>query len=274
METFDQRGGLNDKLGQHKAKDIPTGLSWEQMGPKIRAELQPKKRRRLLFWWLPVGLCIILAIGYFSLFGSTAGLGYFPVPGQLLVANPAVAETATKMPEEIKRANETGIAFSPDNPKAKDGPNVLVASSNPMERKALMPSDSEAGSTPTQSGPLNEFKEAQAVSADKAQDKLVGLDLLNQIEALAPGPVASLDSTTPYPEVQKIHAARRLWIVEAGMGLAFKLNPDIYSAKLPNTTIDPLSGLAASLRIGYALPQRPYTLWAGIEMEELVQRER
>ena len=121
---------------------------------------------------------------------------------------------------------------------------------------------------------LSSGLEAQAVSADKAQDKLVGLDLLNQIEALAPGPVVSLDSTTPYPEVPEMQAARHPWIVEAGMGLAFNLNPNVYGTKLPNTTIDPLTGLAASLRIGYVLPQRPYTFWAGVEMEELVQRER
>jgi hypothetical protein len=86
--------------------------------------------------------------------------------------------------------------------------------------------------------------------------------------------VVSLDSTTPYPEVPEMQAARHPWIVEAGMGLAFNLNPDVYGTKLPNTTIDPLTGLTACLRIGYELPQRPYTLWAGIEMEELVQREQ
>ncbi|TXB68833.1 hypothetical protein [Phaeodactylibacter luteus] len=273
MESFDQRGGLDGKLGRHQAKDIPAGLSWGQMGPGIRAGLKPKRRRRRFWWWLPVGLSVALAIvGYFSFFGERARLGYFPVPGQPVGTTPAIAKTATEMPEEIKGANKAGIAISPDGPKAKGGPNGLVASSNPAERKASVPSTSKAASTPT--NPLNELKESQAVSADKAQDKLVGLDLLNQIEALAPGPVVSLDSTTPYPEVQKMQAVRDPWIVEAGIGLAFNLSPDIYSAKLPNTTIDPLSGLAASLRIGYALPQRPYTLWGGIEMEELVQRER
>jgi hypothetical protein len=275
METFDQRGGLNDKLGQHKATDIPANLSWEQMGPNIRAGLEHKKRRRLLFWWwLPVGLSVTLVIGYFSFLGESAELGCFPVPGQSVGGNSAVVKSATEMPEEIKGANETGIAFSPDDPKAKGRPNILVASSNPKERKASVPSTSRAVTTPTESGPFSEFKESQAVSADEVQDKLAGSAPLNPIEALAPGPVVSLDSTTPYPEVPEMQAARHPWIVEAGMGLAFNLNPDVYGTKLPNTTIDPLSGLTASLRIGYALPQRPYTLWAGIEMEELVQREQ
>lgn len=273
METFDQKGGLNDKLGRHKATDIPAELSWEQMGPKIRAELEPKKQRRLLWWWLPIGLsATLLAIGYFSLFGGTTELGYFPVPGQSVGENTAVAETAMEVPEEINGAKETDFAFSPDGPKAKDGPSVLVPSSNPTERIASAPSSSKAAPTPTH--PLNEFKESQTVSADEAQGKLVGLDLLNQIEVLSPQTVASLNPTNPYPEVPEIRNISRPWIVEVGVGSAVNLNPDVYSAKLTGTTIDPLTGLAASLRIGYSLPQRPYTLWAGIEMEELVQRER
>ena len=275
METFDQKGGLNDKLGRHKATDIPATLSWEKMGPNIRAGLEQKKRRRLLFWWwLPVGTLVMLTIGYFSLFGGTTELGYFPVPGQSVGTTPAVAKTATEMPEEIKEANKTGIATSPDGPKAKGGPNGLVASSSPAERKASVPSTSEAAPTPTPSSPLNEFKESQAVSADEAQDKRAGLELLTQIEVLSPHTVASLNPTNRYPKIPEIQNISRPWIVEAGLGSAFNLNPDVYSTKLPGTTIDPLTGLAASLRIGYALPQRPYTLWAGIEMEELVQRER
>jgi hypothetical protein len=273
METFDQKGGLNDKLGRHKATDIPATLSWEKMGPNIRAGLEQKKRRRLLFWWwLPVGTLVMLTIGYFSLFGGTTELGHFPVPGQPVGTTPAIAKTETEMPAKIKGANKTGIAISPDGPKAKGGPNGLVASSSPAERKASVPSTSKADSTPT--NPLNEIKGSQALSADEAQDKRVGLELLTQIEVLSPHTVASLNPTTPYPRIPEIQNISRPWIVEVGLGSAFNLNPDIYSTKLPGTTIDPLTGLAASLRIGYALPQRLYTLWAGIEMEELVQRER
>lgn len=274
MESFDQRGGLDGKLGRHQAKDIPAGLSWGQMGPGIRAGLKPKRRRRRFWWWLPVGLSVALAIvGYFSFFGERARLGYFPVPGESVGGNSAVAEIETEMPEEVWAAKGTkGAVPQMDHPKAKSGKNILVALRNSTAIKTSVSSKSKATSTPVASS--NDFQDGKAVSAGEALNNKVRVDLLNQIEALAPGPVVSLDSTTPYPEVQKMQAVRDPWIVEAGMGLAFNLNPDIYSAKLPNTTIDPLSGLAASLRIGYALPQRPYTLWGGIEMEELVQRER
>ncbi|HKK79254.1 MAG TPA: hypothetical protein VJ933_06475 [Phaeodactylibacter sp.] len=275
METFDQQGGLNDKLGRHKAKDIPAGLSWEQMGPKIRAELQPKTRRRLLFWWwLPVGLSVILSTGYLSLFGDTTALGHFPVPGQLLAKNPAVAETATEMPEEIPVAKQTGTSPNTDYPKAKDGTMIPVASPKLTEIKAIEPSKSRAASIP--SAPSNDIKDRDSgvASTEKIRNNLSEPELLSQIEVLPPQAVISLDSTTPHLEVQKTQAVRHPWIVEAGMGVAFHLNPDVYGMKLPNTTIDPLSGLAASLRIGYALPQGPYTLWVGIDLEELVQRER
>ncbi|MEQ8703958.1 MAG: hypothetical protein RIC19_08550 [Phaeodactylibacter sp.] len=274
METFDQRGGLNDKLGQHKATDIPANLSWEQMGPNIRAGLEQKKRRRLLFWWwLPVGISVMAAIGYFSLFGGRAELGYFPVPGHLVGENSAVAESITEMPEEIRVAKGTkGIVPPADDPKAKGGTKIPVPSPNSTVINASVSSKSQTASTRV--NPLNELKDSQAASAGETLNKKVGLDLLNQIEALAPEAVVSLDSTTPYPEVPEMQAVRRPWIVEAGMGFAFNLNPDIYSAKLPTTNIDPMTGLTPSLRIGYAFPQQPYTLWAGIEMEELVQRER
>lgn len=273
METFDQRGGLNDKLGRHKATEIPAELSWEQMVPKIRAELKPKKRRRLLFWWrLPIGLSAILAIGYFSLFGGTTELGYFPVPGQSVGTTPAIAETTAEAPEEVPVAKEMEATAPTGDPKAKGGINVPVASPNPTVIKASVPTKPQAALTP--SGLSNEVEDGKAVSANETLSNLIKLDLLNQIEALPPQAVVSLDSTTPYPEVPEMQVVSSPWIVEAGMGVAFNLNPDIYGTKLPNTTIDPLTGLAASLRIGYALPQRPYTLWAGVEMEELVQRER
>ncbi len=273
METFDQKGGLNDKLGRYKATEIPAGLSWEQMGPNIRAGLEQKKRRRLLFWWwLPVGLLAMLTIGYFSLFGGTTELGYFPVPGQSVGGNSAIAETAAEVPEEMPVAKDMGTLSPMNNPKVKADTNIPVASPGRTEIKATEPSKSQAASTT--SGPSNEIKDSGVASTEKIRNNLSEPELLSQIEVLPPQAVISLDSTTPYPEVRKIQAARHPWIVEAGMGVTFNLNPDIYSAKLPNTTIDPLSGLAASLRIGYALPQRPYILWAGIEMEELVQRER
>jgi hypothetical protein len=273
METFDQRGGLNDKLGRHKAKDIPAELSWEQMGPKIRAELQPKKRRRLLFlWWLPVGLSAMLAIGYFSLFGGTTELGYFPVPGQSVGTTPAIAGTTAEEPEEVPVAKEMEATAPTGIPKAKSGINVPVASPNPTAIKASVPTKPQAASTP--SGLSNEVEDGKAVSASETLNNLIKLDLLNQIEVLSPQAVVSLNTTKVFPEVPVVESVHRPWIVEAAMGSVFNLNPDLYGTKLPNTTIDPLTGLAASLRIGYSLPQRPYTLWAGIEMEELVQRER
>lgn len=273
METFDQQGGLNDKLGRHKASEIPAGLSWEQMGPKIRAELKPKKRRRLLFWWwIPIGLSAMLAIGYFSLFGGTTELGYFPVPGQSVGENSAIAETVTDITEKMSVAKETGTISSTDDPKVKGGINVPVASPDPTAIKASVPTKSQAALTP--SGLSNEVEDGKAVSASETLNNLIKLNLLNQIEALSPQAVVSLNSTAPYPEVPEMPVVSSPWIVEGGMGFAFNLNPDVYGTKLPNTIIDPLTGLAASLRIGYAFPKRPYTLWAGIEMEELVQRER
>ncbi len=273
METFDQQGGLSDKLGRHKAKDIPAELSWEQMGPKIRAELQPKKRRRLFFWWwLPVSISVMAAVGYFSLFDGRAELGYFPLPGHLVGENSAVAKSVTDIPEETPVAKEAEAALPTGDPKPKGDAIVPVASPELTGINASDLYNSQTASTLID--PVNEPKDSQVASAGETLNNKVGLDLLNQIEALARKAVVSLDSTTPYPEVPEVQAVRRPWIVEAGMGFAFNLNPDVYDMKLPGTSIDPVTGLTASFRIGYALPQRPYTLWAGIEMEELVQRER
>lgn len=266
METFDQKGGLNDKLGRHKISEMPEGLSWEQMGPKIRAELKQKKRRRLLFWWwLPVGLSVVLTIAYFSLFGSRTELGHFPVPGLSAGQHSATAKTATEMLEEKPAARALkGTVPTPDAHKAKGSTNVSLAPRpSPMADKTAAPT-----------APINDPKDSQAIISRKAQNNKAGVAPLNQIGLLPPKTIGSIDPNTPYPEVRKLQPASRPWIVEAGMGLAFNLNPDVYGTKLPNTAIDPLTGLAASLRIGYVFPQRPYTLWAGVEMGELVQRER
>lgn len=125
MELFEQRGGLEDKIGEHRATDIPAELGWERMSAGILAGIaERKKRRRVAFWlWWTTGvaaLAVLLTLWFIS---QRVELGCFPVGAlniafreEVEICEPQVARSTSKkeLPSIIPMTNET-IPFSNHN---------------------------------------------------------------------------------------------------------------------------------------------------------------
>ena len=268
METFDQQGGLSAKLGWHKVKDIPTDLSWEQMGPNITAELESRNRRSLFWWWLPMGLSVLLAIAGFNYLSKVPNLGDFPIPGIAETTNSAVVERSGQ-----GASDKASVQLDQEKPKAKTGEIDSPEASKYTETKKAEVSLA-ATNTAIQKNETIITQKHPTESTGKPLIKRTVLPEIDMIEKLAPKPVKRLDRADVIEGPLKTLPPNHSWIVETGLGFTFNLNPDTYSGQLPNSIIDPLTGIALSLRLGYSLQNRPYTIWTGVDMEELVQRER
>lgn len=268
METFDQQGGLNDKLGWHKAKDIPADLSWEQLGPNITAELESRKRRRLFWWWLSMGLSVLLAIAGFNYMSKVPNLGDFPIPGIAETTNSAVVERSGQ-----GASDKASVQLAQEKPKAKSGEIDSHEASKYTETEKAEVSLAATNTAIQKNETIITQKHSTELSG-KPLIKRIVLPEIDMIEKLAPKPVKRLDRADVIEGPLKTLPSNHSWIVETGLGFTFNLNPDTYSGQLPNSIIDPLTGIALSLRLGYSLQNRPYTIWTGVDMEELVQRER
>lgn len=125
MELFEQRGGLEDKIGEHRATDIPAELGWERMSAGILAGVaERRKRRRVAFWlWWTTGAAALAVVWTLWFISQRVELGCFPV-GSLNIASreeveicePQVARSTSKkkLPGIIPMTNET-ITFSNHN---------------------------------------------------------------------------------------------------------------------------------------------------------------
>ena len=121
MASFDQKGALNDVLGQHPSKNIPVALSWEQMGPRIQAELAAKKKRRRVFWWwLSFGVVSIMAFYCLLAVPQPPKIAHFPVVvGHELTDEIAEALVIAPASEEkIRRADNDLTTTTMDLPSA------------------------------------------------------------------------------------------------------------------------------------------------------------
>ena len=273
METFDQKGGLNDKLGRHKATEIPAGLSWEQMGPKIRAELKPQKRRWLVWWWLPIGLSVILGVAYLNSLMGTPDLSFFPIPGLPAGQNTtAVVKVQVRSGDQIKE-EERGNATGAFDQNAKQS---SVVEPSVTAKQSALESPSQGKVAIAIKDIPSVITEGNAwVFSDTVVQNQEALGLLDEIVSMVPGQVESQDTSgEDRITLDLLSSNSSAWIIEAAAGVTYSLSPDSYSARLPNTVIDPLNGVTTRFRVGYRLKQGACTIWSGVEMEELVQRER
>jgi hypothetical protein len=272
METFDHKGGLDDKLGRHKAKDIPADFGWDQMGPKIRAELQTKKRRRVLWWWLPVGLSVMVAVGYLAASDRKPDLGFFNIPGLSTSVNVVAFAKTTTQPDGKTGQEEASQTLVSASQTVKPS---LVVRSNIIETQSELEWKSQIPPAARLKGALLDVTDQGTVAFyDTAQQVDKKLSLLDGIATLIPKQVKTQAASNEDIAIAISPSKGIPWLIEAAAGFTCNLNPDVSSSRLPNTVTDPLTGVSASLRLGYWLNQHPYTIWTGIDMEELVQRER
>lgn len=85
------------------------GLSWEEIGPNIQAEVKERKRRRFLWWWLGTGTAVfaILLILFIALADRAASITAFPIPqrvagsAQQSVQSPSITQTEVTDPATV-----------------------------------------------------------------------------------------------------------------------------------------------------------------------------
>jgi hypothetical protein len=251
MEPFKQRGALDDKLGRHATTDIPENLSWEQMGPGIRATLNRKKRRRLIIWWLAAGL----SAGPLLLFGPLQSeetvLSHFRIDA----AGAADTATGSQAPHQATAGTDAATMTVPPAPAA--------------------PREKQRPSSPTPATPAarltNELPE-QVASLDREQvpaavTPSTPLRPTDPLATHAPQPIAG---TPPLPVAPVAGTAdqQEKWHLELGAGF------NRYGARGTDTTYhgQPLNGIEASLLLDRRLGESPYFLRTGLIFQQLTER--
>lgn len=283
MATFDQKGGLGDKLGQHPAADIPAELGWEQMGPKIQAALAAKKRRRLLWWWFPSAVLALAAVAYFALAAEQEDIGSLPIPAATAHARPATdaaARPAAQSEAQSKPKPEPRIeskrSAGPQSPMATAKLRPLIAKRLPAPVIAeKLPSGTVEAIRAQGLAPQATLAEATVPNADLQDHSQAAWQPLPLIEPLLAAPLPS-PGTAEWAAAKPIDPARQpsVWMLELDAGRSFNLSPMGSSPDFPNTDVAALSGFSGGVRVGYALRNTPYAIWTGAMVEEFVQRER
>jgi hypothetical protein len=78
---MEEPGKLNDLFDSYNSENSDPRLHWSEMGPKINAALQEKKKKKRFLWWplFGVWLALIVVVGYSSLINSKEKMHLAPV---------------------------------------------------------------------------------------------------------------------------------------------------------------------------------------------------
>ncbi len=312
MASFDQKGALGDKFGQHPTEHIPAELKWEEMGPKIQAVLQEKRRRRPMWWWFPFALVVLVILVYFARSPRVEIRGSFPLPlvaelpsyvtdqdaaNLLLVGNEGQGQSQPgeeplgNKPLGSSAAVSSGLspaaqrfpsaeAEEPSLPLGHSRQRLALAPKALLSSPALLP---HTVPNPITSAPSEQY-DAEAPSAASGSSSLAGGKPLpnDRATVLASPFLASLlPSALPIASgTERISAQPELpgtastgWLVELEGGGNLQLRSAAVSA-IPALERSWLSGFAAGIRLGRKIQHTPYTIWTGISVGSIVQKEQ
>lgn len=313
MASFDQKGALGDKFGQHPTEHIPAELKWEEMGPKIQAVLQEKRRRRPMWWWFPSALVVLVILVYFARSPRVEITGSFPLPlvaelpsyvadqdaaNFLLVGNEGQGQS---QPDEEPLGNKplgssaavsSGLspaaqrfpsaeAEEPSLPLGHSRQRLALAPKALLSSPALLPHTVPSRST----SPSSEQYHAEAPSAASGSSSLAGSEQRSSRRATvlaSPFLASLLPSALPLSSgAERIKALPELpktasigWLVELEGGGNLQLRSAPVVGAIPALERSWLSGFTAGIRLGRKIQHTPYTIWTGVSVGSIVQKEQ